>query len=280
MFFSEYYICAGQNDRHSVFVAVSRLINPTSGGVPLTSMSSFGQFDQSKMFGLSLPMCPGSQRRKRRVLFTQAQIFELERRYKQQRYLSAPEREHFAHVIGLTPTQVKIWFQNHRYKTKRAHKEAVSTETKQREKGEVLEEEEDRKSPLLDRVTSVSQMNDGNSRPKTEPHDRATSGLGQTAAGHCQRADPMRQVLTVTHGLLSGRMVQPGSVARSVGPGTAEDHSPNDQSPDESLDSQSTSTTDELDCILDTVDQCSRVHTSGHTVQTIPQGYFISARNW
>ncbi|KAI0223311.1 Homeobox protein DTH-2, partial [Lamellibrachia satsuma] len=63
------------------------------------------------------------QRRKRRVLFTQAQIFELERRFKQQRYLSAPEREHFAHVIGLTPTQVKIWFQNHRYKTKRAHKE-------------------------------------------------------------------------------------------------------------------------------------------------------------
>ncbi|KAH8028795.1 hypothetical protein HPB51_019787 [Rhipicephalus microplus] len=39
------------------------------------------------------------------------------------RYLSAPEREHLASIIRLTPTQVKIWFQNHRYKTKRARQE-------------------------------------------------------------------------------------------------------------------------------------------------------------
>ncbi|CAN8000234.1 unnamed protein product, partial [Ixodes hexagonus] len=38
-------------------------------------------------------------------------------------YLSAPEREHLASIIRLTPTQVKIWFQNHRYKTKRARQE-------------------------------------------------------------------------------------------------------------------------------------------------------------
>ena len=47
------------------------------------------------------------QRRRRRILFTQAQIYELERRFKQQRYLSAPEREHLATMIGLTPTQVR-----------------------------------------------------------------------------------------------------------------------------------------------------------------------------
>lgn len=62
-------------------------------------------------------------RRKPRVLFSQAQVFELERRFKQQRYLSAPEREHLASLIRLTPTQVKIWFQNHRYKMKRARAE-------------------------------------------------------------------------------------------------------------------------------------------------------------
>jgi homeobox protein Nkx-2.2 len=60
------------------------------------------------------------KKRKRRVLFTKAQTFELERRFRQQKYLSAPEREHLAQLIGLSPTQVKIWFQNHRYKTKRA----------------------------------------------------------------------------------------------------------------------------------------------------------------
>ncbi|XP_072702075.1 homeobox protein Nkx-2.6 [Ciconia boyciana] len=59
------------------------------------------------------------QRRKPRVLFSQAQVFELERRFKQQKYLSAPEREHLASVLKLTSTQVKIWFQNRRYKCKR-----------------------------------------------------------------------------------------------------------------------------------------------------------------
>lgn len=64
-----------------------------------------------------------SKKRKRRVLFSKAQTYELERRFRQQRYLSAPEREHLASLIRLTPTQVKIWFQNHRYKTKRARHE-------------------------------------------------------------------------------------------------------------------------------------------------------------
>ncbi|KAM7395901.1 hypothetical protein PAMA_007260 [Pampus argenteus] len=61
--------------------------------------------------------------RKRRVLFSKAQTSELERRFRQQRYLSAQEREHLAGLIHLTPNQVKIWFQNHRYKMKRARTE-------------------------------------------------------------------------------------------------------------------------------------------------------------
>uniref|UniRef100_A0A7N9CKR5 NK2 homeobox 8 n=1 Tax=Macaca fascicularis TaxID=9541 RepID=A0A7N9CKR5_MACFA len=70
-----------------------------------------------------MPASPGSdaeKRKKRRVLFSKAQTLELERRFRQQRYLSAPEREQLASVLRLTPTQVKIWFQNHRYKLKRA----------------------------------------------------------------------------------------------------------------------------------------------------------------
>jgi hypothetical protein len=62
-------------------------------------------------------------KRKRRVLFTQAQVFELEKRFKMQKYLSAQEREHLANGLNLTPTQIKIWFQNHRYKTKKSIKE-------------------------------------------------------------------------------------------------------------------------------------------------------------
>ncbi|KFD50517.1 hypothetical protein M513_08585 [Trichuris suis] len=54
------------------------------------------------------------KRRKRRILFSKSQTFELERRFRQQKYLSAPEREELANRLRLTPTQVKIWFQNHR----------------------------------------------------------------------------------------------------------------------------------------------------------------------
>jgi len=64
-----------------------------------------------------------SGKKKRRVLFSKAQTFELERRFRQQRYLSAPEREHLASILRLSPTQVKIWFQNHRYKLKKARQE-------------------------------------------------------------------------------------------------------------------------------------------------------------
>ena len=49
---------------------------------------------------------PLGKKKKRRVLFSKAQTYELERRFRQQRYLSAPEREHLANMLNLTPTQV------------------------------------------------------------------------------------------------------------------------------------------------------------------------------
>lgn len=81
---------------------------------------------QSNGIPLRATQSAADKKRKRRVLFSKSQTFELERRFRQQRYLSAPEREHLASMIGLSPTQVKIWFQNHRYKTKRANHEKQS----------------------------------------------------------------------------------------------------------------------------------------------------------
>ncbi|XP_034059737.1 NK3 homeobox 3 [Gymnodraco acuticeps] len=61
---------------------------------------------------------PGAKKRSR-AAFSHAQVYELERRFNTQRYLSGPDRSGLADALKLTETQVKIWFQNRRYKTKR-----------------------------------------------------------------------------------------------------------------------------------------------------------------
>jgi len=98
---------------------VSRFVGPAAG-MNVAGMGGLSGLGEGAKGIVPLHAAP---RRKRRVLFSQAQVYELERRFKQQKYLSAPEREHLASLIRLTPTQVKIWFQNHRYKMKRARAE-------------------------------------------------------------------------------------------------------------------------------------------------------------
>ena len=63
------------------------------------------------------------KRRKPRALFSHTQVYELEKRFAVQKYLTAHEREYLAKVLNLTETQVKIWFQNRRYKCKRQQAE-------------------------------------------------------------------------------------------------------------------------------------------------------------
>ena len=48
------------------------------------------------------------QKKKRRNLFSRFQIVQLEKRFHQQRYLSAVEREHLASLLNLTATQVRF----------------------------------------------------------------------------------------------------------------------------------------------------------------------------
>ncbi|XP_014476957.1 PREDICTED: homeobox protein Nkx-2.5-like [Dinoponera quadriceps] len=85
-----------------------------------TSLTEDGNIVTSSKTELRKSQSSKKTKRKPRVLFSQTQVYELEQRFKQQRYLSAPEREMLAQSLKLTSTQVKIWFQNRRYKNKRA----------------------------------------------------------------------------------------------------------------------------------------------------------------
>ncbi|XP_063729158.1 segmentation protein paired-like [Symsagittifera roscoffensis] len=90
------------------------------------SNSTFGGLGEVDKSSLLTNLMGDKKKRKRRVLFSKSQTFQLESRFRQQRYLSAPEREQLANAINLTPGQVKIWFQNHRYKCKKSSKDKCS----------------------------------------------------------------------------------------------------------------------------------------------------------
>lgn len=49
-------------------------------------------------------------RKKPRILFSQSQVMELEKKFKEQKYLSASERDQIASKLNLTPTQVSVYF--------------------------------------------------------------------------------------------------------------------------------------------------------------------------
>jgi len=130
------------------------------------------------------------QRRKPRVLFSQAQVYELERRFKQQRYLSAPEREQLANMLKLTSTQVKIWFQNRRYKCKRQRQDKnleLSTMPPRRVAVPVLVRDG---KPCMSQNVAPSYSAPYN----VNPFAYSTPSYGNTMNNHVSQVTPMNQI--------------------------------------------------------------------------------------
>ena len=87
---------------------------------------------------------PSKKRRKSRTAFTNQQIYELEKRFLYQKYLTPTDRDEIALSLGLSNAQVITWFQNRRAKLKRDLEERradVTASTKTSESGSDAEDE-------------------------------------------------------------------------------------------------------------------------------------------
>ncbi|XP_016048272.2 homeobox protein Nkx-6.2 [Erinaceus europaeus] len=91
-----------------------------------------------------------------RPTFSGQQIFALEKTFEQTKYLAGPERARLAYSLGMTESQVKVWFQNRRTKWRKRHAaEMASAKKKQDSDAEKLkvgcsdaEEDEEYNRPL------------------------------------------------------------------------------------------------------------------------------------
>ncbi|CRK88872.1 CLUMA_CG002520, isoform A [Clunio marinus] len=101
--------------------------NKSPNGTPLDALFQLSNknFDEQQNEGenshlnLFATRPQPKKKRKSRTAFTNHQIFELEKRFLYQKYLSPADRDEIAGSLGLSNAQVITWFQNRRAKMKR-----------------------------------------------------------------------------------------------------------------------------------------------------------------
>lgn len=90
---------------------------PRRDGAQLAHRPGFEEEPEPEEEELDEPESGGRSQR-RRSTFSALQVHLLEAEFFRQRYVSPERRAALARFLGLSQQQVKIWFQNRRYKTK------------------------------------------------------------------------------------------------------------------------------------------------------------------
>ncbi|KAH3864259.1 homeobox protein MOX-2-like [Dreissena polymorpha] len=96
--------------------ALMEMANKTFQGLETSEAADAKRREQAALFGKH---ATPKKRRKSRTAFTNQQIYELEKRFLYQKYLTPADRDEIAQTLGLTNAQVITWFQNRRAKLKR-----------------------------------------------------------------------------------------------------------------------------------------------------------------
>ncbi|XP_078587116.1 transcription factor LBX1-like [Branchiostoma floridae x Branchiostoma japonicum] len=105
---------------NSPLSALEELTNKTFQGLESSVLRAAEAATSNRdNMGLFSNRQPPKKRRKSRTAFTNHQIYELEKRFLYQKYLSPADRDQIAQSLGLTNAQVITWFQNRRAKLKR-----------------------------------------------------------------------------------------------------------------------------------------------------------------
>ncbi|NXY23776.1 VEX1 protein, partial [Atrichornis clamosus] len=96
---------------------------PTSPSVP-TDPPRDGEAAERSSPGHEAEPGGGTVPGRSRTKFSAAQLQELERSFREQRYIGAGEKRRLAAVLNLSQSQIKTWFQNRRMKFKRQTQDA------------------------------------------------------------------------------------------------------------------------------------------------------------
>ncbi|OON14070.1 homeobox domain protein, partial [Opisthorchis viverrini] len=112
---------------HSVVIAVLGNVN-IHGEVAMSHDWHISRKPCTELVASTMPtsatasiLYPGDLRKPKRIrtAFSPQQLFQLENMFEQNHYIVGQERKDLASSLGLTETQVKVWFQNRRTKFKR-----------------------------------------------------------------------------------------------------------------------------------------------------------------
>ncbi|KAG4071284.1 hypothetical protein HA402_003988 [Bradysia odoriphaga] len=103
-----------------------------------------------------------------RPTFSGQQIFALEKTFEQTKYLAGPERAKLAYALGMTESQVKVWFQNRRTKWRKKHAAEMATAKRKQEE---LGDGEGDCSEAIDSDSESLDLGDNNSRKRCRMDD-------------------------------------------------------------------------------------------------------------